>query len=301
MIRGSTSNTARSWYKSSIPVNTGSQYAFAVWAVRVDATDPIINLKITTAAGATTTLISYNMSLEPIGSWKMIQGKYTVPPNTTSVTVSVSDSRSGGLNNYSLDDICFRECINCATLPLHQFELKAYLHGNNVGLKWIAENEMNTSNFIIERSIDAINYNPIGSEAPSGPLNTPTEYIYTDDIQSLPLTSFIYYRIKAMDNSSRFAYSNVSAVRLNKTAGIQIWPNPVDNFVNITYNSAVNTKLDMSIVNTLGKVVKQNNYTVYRGLNQIAVSGLETLSSGIYFIRITDKNTNEVYLQKISK
>ena len=43
VIRGSTSNTARSWYKSSMPVITGSQYAFAVWAVRVDATDPITN------------------------------------------------------------------------------------------------------------------------------------------------------------------------------------------------------------------------------------------------------------------
>ena len=301
VIRGSTSNTARSWYKSSMPVITSSQYAFAVWAVRVDATDPIITLKITTAAGATTTLISYDMSLEPIGSWKQIQGKYTVPPNTTSVTVSVSDSRSGGLNNYSLDDICFRECINCATLPLHQFELKAYLHGNKVGLKWIAENEMNTSNFIVERSIDGINYNPVGSEAPSGPANTPTEYKFMDDIQNMPLTSVIYYRIKAMDNSGRFAYSNVATIRLNKTPGVQIWPNPVDSYVNISYNSSANTKLDISVINTLGKVVKQSSHTVYRGLNQIAVGGIETLSSGIYFIRITDKNTNEVFMQKISK
>ena len=301
VVRGSSGTTARSWYKSAMSVTTGSQYAFAVWAVRVDGTDPIINLKITTAAGATTTLITYDMSLEAVGSWKLIQGTYTVPPNTTSVTISVNDSRPGGLNNYSLDDICFRECTNCAILPLHQLDLRASLQGSNVALKWIAENEMNTSDFVIERSTDGINYNPIGSEVPSGPVNTPTEYKYTDDIQSLPLTSFIYYRIKAMDNSSRFAYSNVASVRLSKTAGIQIWPNPVDNFVNITYNSSANTKLDISVVNTFGKVVKQINYSVYRGLNQIVVSGLETLSSGIYFIRVTDKNTNEVYMQKVSK
>ncbi len=301
VVRGSTSNTARSWYKSSVPVITGSQYAFAVWAVRVDDTNPIINLKITTAAGAATTLITYDMSLEPIGSWKLIQGKYTVPPNTTSVTLSVNDSKPGGLNNYSLDDICFRECTNCATLPLHQFELKASLQGSNVALKWIAENEMNTSAFIIERSTDGINYNPVGSKAPSGPVNTPTEYKHTDDIHSLPLTGFVYYRIKAMDNNSRFAYSNVTTIRLNKTASVQIWPNPVDSYVNITYNSSANTKLDISIVNTLGKIVREINYSVYRGLNQIMIADLETLPSGIYFIRITDKNTNEVHLQKISK
>ncbi|MDZ4808160.1 MAG: T9SS type A sorting domain-containing protein [Bacteroidota bacterium] len=301
VVRGSSSTTARSWYKSSMSVMTGSQYAFAVWAVRVDATDPIINLKITTAAGATTTLITYDMGLEPVGSWKLIQGRYTVPPNTTSVTLSINDSRPEGLNNYSLDDICFRECTNCATLPLHQLDLKASLQGSNVALKWIAENEMNTSNFVIERSTDGINYNPIGSAAPSGPVNTPTEYKFMDDIQNMPLTSVVFYRIKAMDNNSRFAYSNVATIRLNKTAGIQIWPNPVDSYVNISYNSATNTKLDISVVNTIGKTVKQTNHTVYRGLNQIAVSGFEILSSGIYFIRITDKNTNEVYMQKISK
>jgi len=40
---------------------------------------------------------------------------------------------------------------------------------------------------------------------------------------------------------------------------------------------------------------------VFRVLNNLVSSGIETLSSGIYFNRITDKNTNEVYMQKVSK
>lgn len=301
IVRGSSSTTARSWFKSSMSVATGSQYAFAVWAVRVDATDPIINLKITTAGGATTTLITYDMSLEAVGAWKLIQGTYTVPAGTTSITLSINDSRTGGLNNYSLDDICFRPCTNCAVLPLHQLSLSAYLQGTNAGLKWVAENEMNTSYFIVERSIDGVNYNPVGSKTAAGPLNTPTEYFYTDDVQSLSSTSIVYYRIKAMDQESRFAYSNVVTVRLSKTAGIQVWPNPFGGFVNITYNSSTNTKVDISIINSVGKAMKQSNYSVNRGLNQVGINNLETLPSGIYFIRITDKNTNEVYIQKISK
>jgi hypothetical protein len=295
VVEGSTTLTQRAWYKTTA-VTSGTQYTFAVWAVRVDGTDPIIELRAGTQLIAT-----FDMSTQPIGTWKLIQGNFTAS-SSTNVTFGVRDGRSGGNNNFSLDDICLRVCTTgCFTLPLHQLNLNAYLQGNNVSLKWIAENEMNTSNFVIERSTDGSTFSEIGSKLPVGPLNTPTEYVFTDNILNMQTVSIVYYRIKAMDNDNRYAYSNVAPVRLNKTAGVQVWPNPFNDFVNITYNASANTKVDVSVVNSLGKVVKQSNYNITRGLNQIAISGLETFTSGIYFIRITDKNTNEVYIQKISK
>lgn len=293
VVEGSTTLTNRVWYKSAA-VQNGNQYRFDVWAVRVNSTDPIIELR----AGSTL-LATFDMSTVAVGTWKLIHGTYTAT-STGSIEFSIRDGRSGGNNDFSLDDICLSVCTNCAALPLHQLDLRAYLQGNNVNLKWVAENEMGTESFVVERSTDGLNYSSIASKAPSGPVNTPTEYQHGDDIQGLG-SSIIYYRIKATDREGRYAYSNIATVRLNKTAGVQVWPNPFGDYVNITYNSSANTKVDVSVVNSLGKIVKQSSYTVSRGLNQISVNGLETMSSGIYFIRITDKNTNEVYIQKISK
>lgn len=296
VVEGSatTSTTGdRVWYKTT-GVNIGTQYRFDVWVVKIDATNPTIELR-----AGTQVLATVDMTSIAVGTWKLVHGTYTATATNASFVFSVRETT--GSKNFALDDICLSVCTNCAALPLHQLELRSYLQGNNVNLKWVAENEMGTESFVVERSTDGVSFSQIASRAPSGPLNTPTEYQQSDDIQSLSSASVVYYRIKAVDREGRIAYSNIATVRLNKTAGVQVWPNPFGDFVNITYNSSASTKVDVSVVNSLGKVVKQSNYSVSRGLNQISVNGLETLSSGIYFIRITDKNTNEVYIQKISK
>lgn len=294
VVEGSSTTSTSSdrvWYKTT-GVTNGNQYRFDAWVVKIDATNPIIELR-----AGTTVLATVDMTSQAIGAWKLIHGTFSAT-STTNVTFAIRETT--GSKNFALDDICLSVCTNCAALPLHQLDLRAYLQGNNVNLKWVAENEMGTESFVVERSTDGLNYNSIASKSPSGPVNTPTEYQHGDDIQGLG-SSIIYYRIKATDREGRYAYSNIATVRLNKTAGVQVWPNPFGDYVNITYNSSANTKVDVSVVNSLGKIVKQSSYTVSRGLNQISVNGLETMSSGIYFIRITDKNTNEVYIQKISK
>lgn len=288
----STTTTDRVWYKT-VNVANGSQYRFDVWVARIDATVPSIQLRANT-----TVLTTFNTTVASIGNWSLVHGVYTATA-TGPVTFSI---RATTLNtNFSLDDICLSLCTSCGALPLHQLSLRSNLQGNTVNLKWIAENEMGTDKFVIERSLDNVNFDEIAVKTPSGPLNTPTEYQLMDNVQSLSGVNVVYYRIRAQDVEGRYAYSNIATVRLSKSAGVQVWPSPFAEFVNISYNAANNTKVDVSVVNGLGNVVKQNSFTVTRGVNQIAMSGLETLSSGIYFIRITDKNTNETFIQKISK
>lgn len=294
VVRGSANTTDRAWYKS-VAVTAGTTYAFTLFAARVDGTDPLINLTVNGL-----TVQSYDLSLQPVGNWWRIAGQYTAT-STGNIIISVGDGRAGGLNNYTIDDICFRVCLNCSPLPLHNLELRAALQGNTVDLKWTTENEVNTSTFVIERSTDGSNYNEAGLKAAAGQTSSVTQYQTTDDIQALLSSNVVYYRIKAVDIDGRFTYSNVATVRLSKKAGVQVWPSPFGDDINITYNANANTKIEVSIVNSIGKVVRQSNYSVSRGLNQVSVNNLGSLSSGVYFIRITDKNSNEVYMQKLVK
>ena len=299
-VQGSASTTARSWYKPGLSVTPGVSYFFSVFVARVDNTDPIISLDIT-AGATTTTVATYDMSVQPVGNWWRIQGQYTVPAGVTSVIVSIRDSRAGGFNNYSLDDICFRFCPNCIPLPLQSLELRSSLHGNIVGLKWITVDEVNTDKFVVQRSTDGVNYSDIASKRAVGQARTSTEYQLSDDIQSLLQASVVYYRIKALDIDGKFSYSNVVPVKLSKTGGVQIWPTPFVNDIRISYTAAANTSLDIRIIDNTGRIVSQSNYSVSRGLNQLSVNGVESLSAGIYIIRITDKNTNESFVQKLTK
>lgn len=294
VVQGTADIASRAWYKT-VSLLAGATYSFDVFAARVDDSDPIVTLKVNG-----TTIQSGDLSVQPIGNWVRIAGQYRAA-TTGDYVISIGDSRPGGLNAYTLDDICFRQCFNCSTLPLHNLELSAHLQGDIVGLKWTAENEMNTHQFVIERSTDGVSYSDVGSKPASGQTNTLTEYTSSDDIHSLSTENIIYYRIRAIDGDGRFAYSNVATVRLSKKAGVYIWPSPFRDNISITYNAASNTSIDISIINSAGRIVKQNIISVSRGLNQVSVTNLGSLSTGIYFIRITDRSSSETYLQKLTK
>lgn len=186
------------------------------------------------------------------------------------------------------------------TLPLHNFSLTVSLKENTVYLKWFAENEMNTQRFVIQRSSDGANYQDIGYKNPTGPLNILTEYLATDDVLNFSY-NIAYYRIKAEDNTNKFAYSNIVPVRLSKISGIRLWPVPITSDLKISYNASGNSILDINVSDNFGKSIVQSVCNVNRGLNQISVTGVTGLPSGIYIVRISDRNTNEVFVQKVLK
>lgn len=186
------------------------------------------------------------------------------------------------------------------TLPLHNFSLTVSLKENSVYLKWVAENEMNTQRFVIQRSSDGANYQDIGYKNPTGPLNILTEYLATDDVLNFP-SDILYYRIRAEDNTNKFAYSNIVPVRLYKISGIRLWPVPITSDLKISYNAPVNSTLDVTISDNFGKTILQTTCSVNRGVNQVSVTGVTGLSSGIYMVIISDRKTNGVFVQRVSK
>ena len=187
------------------------------------------------------------------------------------------------------------------TLPLHTLDLTAIFKATKVSLRWVAENEMNTIKFSIQRSVDGANYSDIGTKIVAGQVNTPTEYEFVNDIQNLTQYNVIYYRIKAEDNIQRFAYSNIVSVRLSKITGIKIWPNPFLNDISLSYNGVANGKVDVRIMDYSGKVVWESVFDISRGINQLSIKGLKRLTAGYYLVNITDRATNQSFVQRISK
>jgi hypothetical protein len=187
------------------------------------------------------------------------------------------------------------------TLPLHHLDLTVALRASSVTLRWLAENEMNTTRFIIQRSIDGLVYSDIDTAAVTGQINTRTNYSLITDIQALLSYSVIYYRIKAEDNSHLFAYSNVAPLKLNKITGIRVWPNPSVNDIRISYNCSASTVLNVLLTDNTGRIAWQRSFEVSRGVNQLSVTGMEQLTSGVYFVHVTDKSTRQVFVEKIVK
>lgn len=187
------------------------------------------------------------------------------------------------------------------TLPLHTLDLNAQLQEAKVTLKWVAENEMETRQFVIQRSTDGVNYTDIASKPMAGPINTPTQYIFVNDIQNLLSHNIIYYRIKAEDNLMRFAYSNIATVRPGKTSGIRVWPNPFIHDISITFNGLASGKTDVMVSDNNGKTVWSGSFDTRRGVNQLSVTGVDHLPSGFYMVTIHERSSSQRLMHKILK
>lgn len=187
------------------------------------------------------------------------------------------------------------------TLPLHSLELNASLKENKIDLNWIAENEMDTKTFVVQQSIDGVNYLDIGFQVVSGPVNTPTVYYYQGDISGLVANNILYYRIKAEDNLQRWAYSNVVTVRLSRLYGVSVWPNPFVNELRISYKGTVDTRLNIEILAPSGIRAWESFADVSKGLNQLSLAGLERIPSGVYLVKVTDCNTGQVFVEGLIK
>lgn len=185
-------------------------------------------------------------------------------------------------------------------LPLHNFSLSVELKAQTVYLKWIAENEMNTEKFIVQRSDDGSSFKDISSFDPQGPINVLTEYAASDPAQDLT-SAVVYYRVKAKDNRNNFAYSNVVPVRISRLTGFKFWPNPFQSSLQLSYNAPAATSIRVEMFDISGKRQVMQDYTLYRGMNQLAVNGVLRLPHGLYQVRITDMMTHETAFSALAK
>ncbi len=214
--------------------------------------------------------------------------------------INFNKNLSSAVLEETRTQLLFKVDTGGGILPLHNFTLSVTLKENTVYLKWVAENEMNTEKFVIERSTDGTTFRLMGNVPPTGPLNILTEYNTTDDIQGIN-SGVAYYRIKAEDNRGNFAYSNVVPVRLSRADGFSFWPNPFSASLNLSYNATVSASIRVEMYDNGGRLVIQQQFNINRGMNQLSITGAGNLSHGLYHVRIIDLMTNGVSFAKMAK
>ncbi|CAN5805898.1 hypothetical protein BH11BAC4_BH11BAC4_14880 [soil metagenome] len=123
-------------------------------------------------------------------------------------------------------------------------------------LKWKSYNAGDIYSFIIERSVDGINYSAIGE------LVNPTGLLFSF-IDMLPAPGINYYRLKEKMKSGYEDYSETRVINFNQTNVFIVYPNPSKDIISIdiapalTAESGVIRLLDMQ-----GKLVLEKNIVI---------------------------------------
>jgi hypothetical protein len=115
-------------------------------------------------------------------------------------------------------------------LPLHLISFKGKENAGNVELSWVTDNEVNTSHFIIQRSLDGANFINVGKVNAKGNTSATNTYNFTEPSGN---SNRFFYRLSMIDIDSRNTYSDVISLNLYNPRGLTISPNPSNGLIQI--------------------------------------------------------------------
>lgn len=186
---------------------------------------------------------------------------------------ALPDNGSSGERDWR--DFDFR-----ADLPIELVVFTANKQNNATQLDWSTASEINSAYFIIEHSVDGLNFEAIGQVAAAGESVTQMHYEF---LHNNPAIGYNYYRLKMVDQDETFEYSNLQAVYFEDLQTARLYPNPATDYTVVELENAVEQATELSIHNKLGQLVKQ--LTLTEGTRRVELTTTD-LPQGTYTVRI---------------
>ena len=223
--------------------------------------------------------------------------------NSTSFTYQICDD---GLTSL---------CSNIATviitfpsggfLPVSLIDFKGVYRDNGlVELNWTTTFEQNSSKFEVERSLDGIRWETVGSLKAQGVSTVKTNYSFNDQVsRNTANKKDLYYRLKMADLDNKTSLSRILVVRVYNTRStkmISVSPNPAKNDINATLQLNESSVVVMKIVNSTGVEMQRKTLKLEQGINSILMEGTSRLNPGLYFLEVII-NSNERMIVKLIK
>ncbi len=199
------------------------------------------------------------------------EGDNTDGKGSISITLD-ENSVSGGddfRNNYILAS---EDPDN--PLPVEFGAITAVWQDEEVKLDWLTYTETNNSHFVVERSINAEDFEEAGTVEGSGTRADISEYTFTD--RNAVADQNLYYRLKQVDFNGASSYSEVIDLRASNLDNGRIYPSLATN----TVTFEIDGEYTLSIYNIQGKLMMKKELSGYTDLD------VSDLPEGAYLYKI---------------
>ncbi|PKP23117.1 MAG: hypothetical protein CVU05_00905 [Bacteroidetes bacterium HGW-Bacteroidetes-21] len=179
--------------------------------------------------------------------------------------------------------------VTVLPLPIELLTFGANYNGKSVDLAWITQSEINNDYFIVEKSINAIDFYGIGkvlSQADGGNSQRHLSYTFNDDDVN-PGT--YYYRLKQIDIDGEFMYSETASVIIGENGVFTIQPNPAKDQVEITYYCFNADNPTLKMYDDKSRLIIEKELSCIKGQNK-AIIDIGNFSQGVYLITLSGKS-----------
>jgi len=210
------------------------------------------------------------------GESQLILGPYT----TESVIIEIKETDDGDIEtkDFCVDvlEVIQVDEIPCANVPVELLSFDGKLMGEKVHLFWETASEINNDYFIVERSLDAKDFIPIGKVGGKGNSLSRVAYSFQEEISNQKNKDY-YYRLKQVDFNGTFEYSQSIILQVeNDKSDINIFPSPVTDMLQIVSDDAIER---VRILDLNGKWIRELTA-------QEQVIFVSDLEAGIYFLEV---------------
>jgi hypothetical protein len=275
-----------------IPIHLKSsfQLSFGIFksSTQSDGSDLVIEYS---ADGLNYSPLNYAL-LTGVGTaiWSRISLIFNIVPSTH---LFIRFRQTGSITHYRIDDIIISDA---STLPVRIMTFGGSYYRNSVELNWATTYEANNNGFEVQRSVDGLNYRPIGfvnSSAIDGNSQAPLKYSFTD-VDPIGLKQF--YRLKQIDIDGRSFISKILLIQGERAADLEIasvYPNPARSLVTLLLNAPDNRSVKIQLVDLAGRILQTRQVNVLAGNNSIPFD-ISNLAKGQYLISAGKKSVKVV-------
>lgn len=174
-----------------------------------------------------------------------------------------------------------------AILPVSLLNFAVNYNNGVANLSWTTAQEINLDRYQVYRSIDGINFQPIGSLVSRNSL-AEQKYVYADN--KLPAdAAVVYYKLGMIDKDNSQKFSNIVSVKINASYTPQemtIFPNPSSTNAQLRFKAGAASTATILIYDASGKMIMHQQATILAGNNNVSLNNITQLNEGMYTVKM---------------
>lgn len=190
--------------------------------------------------------------------------------------------RAGGCAQGGGSNFC-----NGGVLPVDLLFFRAKASLSDVTLSWATASELNSDNFVVEKSDNGLEYKTLAKVNAQGTSVSRVDYEIFDE---KPTIGKAYYRLKETDLDGRQTVYEVVLIEFTGLRITSVYPNPVDNGneINLEFNFTPAYPLQVSLYDLSGKSLERFQ------MNSNLASMPIRLSPGMYVVKVSSPEYSSV-------
>jgi len=197
------------------------------------------------------------------------------------------------IDGYAGDVCDYAWQAKSGILPVYLSSFNVQKNYNNNKLNWSTKSEINNNYYLIESSLDGLNYKTVGKVNGNGNVSTSIDYEYTDFDYNHPL---MYYKLSQVDFDGTTKLITKTKLK-REFQNIYAYPNPAGNELNFIFKTDLIGDILIEFIDVQGRVISE--ITNSKNTNYKSIM-FEQLAIGIYYTRILI-NDNVIETMKIVK